>query len=93
MKILLLITNSELMSVIWALFRTGHLSTKDEKIILDELEIKMISKERVEHVILEYLGMRKLFTKWVSHRLTIGQKLQRTDDSEQCLELFEICSK
>ena len=34
------------------------------------------------------LGMHKLFLKWVLHLLTPGQKQQRFEDSECCLELF-----
>ncbi|CAH2095031.1 unnamed protein product [Euphydryas editha] len=46
-----------------------------------------ISKERVGHIIHEYLGMRKLCAKWVPRELTIYQKHERVDASEQCLEL------
>ena len=37
----------------------------------------------------KYLGMRKLFSKWVSRLLTSDQKQQRVEDSERCLELFK----
>lgn len=47
-----------------------------------------ISKERVGHIVHEYLGMRKLCAKWVPRELTIDQKQERVDASEQCLELF-----
>jgi [histone H3]-lysine36 N-dimethyltransferase SETMAR len=73
---------------------------KVHKIILDNRKVKLIeiaetlkiSKERVGHIVNEYLGMRKLCSKWVPRELTIDQKQQRIDDSEQCLELFN-CNK
>lgn len=62
---------------------------KDRKVKLKEIaDIVKISSERVHHIIHEYLGMRKLFSKWVPRELTIDQKQQRVDDSEQCLALF-----
>ena len=33
--------------------------------------------------------MRKLYSKWVPHLLTVDQKQQRVDDSKHCLELFQ----
>ena len=36
----------------------------------------------------EHLTMRKLFSKWVPRLLTVDQKQQRVDDSEQCLAMF-----
>ncbi|XP_012564110.2 histone-lysine N-methyltransferase SETMAR-like [Hydra vulgaris] len=69
---------------------------KIHKIILNDRKVKLleiantlkISKERVGHIIHEYLDMRKLCAKWVPRELTIDQKQQRIDDSEQCLELL-----
>lgn len=69
---------------------------KVHKIILDNRKVKLIevaqalkiSKERVGHIVHEYLGMRKLCSKWVPRVLTFDQKQQRIDDSKQCLELF-----
>ena len=37
----------------------------------------------------EFLGMRKLFSKWVPRLATPDQKQQRVEDSERCLELFK----
>ena len=37
----------------------------------------------------EYLGMRKLFSKWVPRLLTPDQNQQRVEDSERSLELFK----
>ncbi|GFX89241.1 putative DD34D transposase [Trichonephila clavipes] len=67
---------------------------KVHKIIFDNHKVKLIeiaetlkiSKERVGHIVNEYLDMRKLCSKWVP--LTIDPKQQRIDDSKQCLELF-----
>lgn len=69
---------------------------KIHKIILNDRKVKLIeiaetlkiSKERVGHIVHEYLGMRKLCAKWVPRELTIDQKQQRVDASEECLELF-----
>ncbi|GFW33798.1 putative mariner transposase [Trichonephila clavipes] len=66
------------------------------KIIFDYRKVKLIeiaetlkiSKERVGHIVNEYLDMRKLCSKWVPHEITIDQKQQRIDDSKPCLELF-----
>ncbi|GFU34412.1 histone-lysine N-methyltransferase SETMAR [Trichonephila clavipes] len=84
--------------------RSGHTKeavteeniTKVHKIIFDNRKVKLIeiaenlkiSKERVGHIVNEYLDMRKLCSNWVPRELTIDQKQQRIDDSKQCLELF-----
>jgi hypothetical protein len=65
---------------------------KIHKIILNDRKVKFIeiaetlkiSKERVGNIVFEYLDMRKLWAKWVPRVLTIDQKQQRVDDSEQC---------
>lgn len=65
---------------------------KIHKMILDDRKLKLheiaealkISKERVGHIIHEYLDMRKLCAKWVPRVLTI----ERIDDSEACLQLI-----
>lgn len=70
---------------------------KIHKIILDNRKVTLndiaktlsISKERVGHIINEYLDMRKLCAKWVPRVLTIDQKQQRVDDSKHCLMLFK----
>lgn len=70
---------------------------KVHKIILNDRKVKLseiaetlkISKERVGHIVHEYLGFRKLCAKWVPRMLTPDQKQERVDDSEQCLELFK----
>lgn len=61
----------------------------DRKIrLIDKAEALKISKERVGHIIHEYLDMRKLCAKWVPRNLTFDQKQQRIDDSEACLEVI-----
>lgn len=69
---------------------------KIHKMILNDRKIKLmeiaealkISKERVGHIIHQHLGMRKLCAKWVPRELTMDQKQQRIDDSEECLQLL-----
>ncbi|GFV45499.1 putative DD34D transposase [Trichonephila clavipes] len=56
--------------------------------LIEIAETLKISKERVGHIVNEYLDMRKLCSKWVPRELTIDPKQQRIDDSKQCLELF-----
>lgn len=61
----------------------------DRKVKLIEIaETLKISKGRVGHIVHEYLGMQKLCAKWVPRVLTVDQKQQRVDDSEECLALF-----
>jgi hypothetical protein len=61
----------------------------DRKVKLIEIaETLKISKERVGHIVHEYLDILKLCAKWVQRVLTINQKQQRVDDSEQCLAIF-----
>ena len=47
-----------------------------------------ISRGRVESIIHEYMGMRKLSAQWVPKRLDTVQKRQRCQSSEQLLEFF-----
>lgn len=69
---------------------------KIHKMILNDRKMKLIeiaealkiSKERVGHIIHQYLDMRKLCAKWVPRELTFDQKQQRVDDSERCLQLL-----
>ncbi|KAF7277465.1 hypothetical protein GWI33_007204 [Rhynchophorus ferrugineus] len=64
--------------------------TKIHKLILHERKLKLneitdtlkISTECVNHIIHEYLGIRKLCAEWVSRELTFDQKQLRVDDSE-----------
>lgn len=62
----------------------------DRKVKLRELaDIVKISKERVGFILHEHLTMRKLCSKWVPRLLTVDQKQERVDDSEQCLAMFK----
>ncbi|VVC40054.1 Hypothetical protein CINCED_3A010488 [Cinara cedri] len=62
----------------------------DRKVKLIEIaDIVKISSERVHHIIHEYFYKKKLRTKWVQRELTIDQKHQLVNDSEQCLKLFK----
>jgi len=56
--------------------------------LIEIAETLKIPKERVGHIVHEYFGMRKLCAKWVPRELTIDQKQQRVDASEECLELL-----
>ncbi|XP_015189044.1 PREDICTED: putative uncharacterized protein FLJ37770 [Polistes dominula] len=70
---------------------------KIRKIILNDRKVKLceltdmvkISKERVGFILHEHLSIRKLCSEWVSRLLTVDQKQQRVDDSEQCLAMFK----
>ena len=48
-----------------------------------------ISEGSVFTILHKFLGIRKLFSKWIPHLLTPDQKQQRVQGSERCLELFE----
>ena len=71
--------------------------TKDHRIVLGDRKLRLreiadtlkISEDSVFTILLKSLGMRKLFSKWVSRLLTPDQKQQRVEDSERCLELFK----
>ena len=66
------------------------------KVVMDNRKVKLreiadivkISFGSVFIILHEHLGMKKLFSKWVPHLLTMEQKQQRIDDSERCLALF-----
>jgi hypothetical protein len=61
----------------------------DRKVKLIEIaETLKIAKKRVEHIVHEYLDMRKVCAKWLPRMLTIDQNQQRVDDLEQCLAIF-----
>ena len=62
----------------------------DRKLKLREIGNTLkISEGSVFTILHEFLGMRKLFSKWVPRLLTLDQKQQRVEDSEHCLELFK----
>uniref|UniRef100_A0AAF5DIU6 Histone-lysine N-methyltransferase SETMAR n=1 Tax=Strongyloides stercoralis TaxID=6248 RepID=A0AAF5DIU6_STRER len=49
-----------------------------------------ISKERVDHILVHILGLKKLPARWVPRSLSPSQKLQRLMISENCLALYEF---
>ena len=65
----------------------------DRKLKLHEIaeELK-ISEGSVFTILHEHLSMRKLYSKWVLHLLTVDQKQQRINNSECYLQLFQ-CNK
>ena len=71
--------------------------TKVHKIVLYDRKLKLrkiadtlqISEGSVFRILHEFLGMHKLFSKWVPRLLASNQKQQRVEDSERCLELFK----
>ena len=75
--------------------------TKIHKIVLDDRKLKLreiadtlkISECSVFTILHEFLGIRKLFSKWVPRLLTPGQKQKRVENSERCLELFKLDKK
>jgi hypothetical protein len=75
---------------------TDKIFKKVHKIFLNDRKVKLIEiagtlkilKERVGHIVHEYLDMQKLCAKWVLVVLKIDQKQQRIDDLEQCLAIF-----
>ena len=75
--------------------------TKVDKIVLYDRKLKLreiddtlkISEGSVLRILHEFLGMHKLFSKWVPRLLASNQKQQRVEDSERCLELFKRSKK
>ena len=45
-----------------------------------------ISKDRMDQILHEILGMRKLSAWWVLHLLTLDNKCNRETTSEQCFD-------
>jgi len=61
----------------------------DRKLKVHEIaDIVKISDGSVSTILHEHLGMRKLCAKWVPRELTVDQKRQRIDASEECLALL-----
>ncbi len=66
------------------------------KIVMDDPKVKVckiaemvnISIRSASTISHEKLGMKKVFSKWVLHLLTMEQKQHRINDSESCLTLF-----
>nr|XP_026498817.1 histone-lysine N-methyltransferase SETMAR-like [Vanessa tameamea] len=67
------------------------------KIVLNDPKVKLresadivkISKESIGFILHEYLTMRRLCSNWVPRLLTVDQKQERVDFSEQCLTMFK----
>lgn len=70
---------------------------KVHKMVLENRKLKLqeiadtlkISEGSVFTILHDNLGMCKLLSKWVPRLLTPDQKLQRVQDSERCLEIFQ----
>ena len=68
------------------------------KIVMDDRKLKVreiakmvnISTGSASTILNENLGMKKVFSKWVPHLLTMEQKQQRVDDSKSCFSLFTL---
>ncbi len=66
------------------------------KIAMDERKLKVckidemvnISTESTYTILHEKMSMKKVFSKWVPHLLTMEQKQEGINDSESCLVLF-----
>ena len=71
--------------------------TKVHKIVLGDRKLKLreiadtlkILESSLFTILHESLGLRKLFSKWVSRLLTPNQKQQRVDDSGRSMEQFK----
>ncbi|KAF7268089.1 hypothetical protein GWI33_018750 [Rhynchophorus ferrugineus] len=73
------------------LYKIHKMILNGRKLKVNEItDILNISTERVNHMIHEYFGMRKLCAKWVPRELTFDQKQRRVDDSKQCLEMIKL---
>ena len=74
---------------------------KPHKLILADCKLKMheiaeelkISECSVFTILHEHLSIRKLCSKWVLHLLTVNQNQQRVEDSEHCLQMFQLNKK
>lgn len=76
---------------------TEEMTNKIHKIVLEDRRVKIreiadivkISTERVQNILHEKLGMRKLSARWVPRLLTMEQKRNRLTISELCLNKFK----
>ena len=57
--------------------------------IRDIADIVHISTERIQNILHEKLGMRKISARWVPRLLTVEQKRNRMTTSEHCLDMFK----
>lgn len=76
---------------------TDDMVKKIENIVLADRRIKLreivdavnVSIERVQYILEEKLGMKKVSARWVPRLLTEEQKRNRLTTSEQCLAVFK----
>jgi histone-lysine N-methyltransferase SETMAR len=62
----------------------------DRRVKIREIaDIVNISIERVQNILHEKLGMKKLSARWVPRLLTVEQKRNRMTTSEHCLAMFK----
>ena len=52
-------------------------------------DVMKMSKGSVFTILHEHLSVRKRFSQWVPRSLTVDQKQQRVDASEECLGIFK----
>jgi len=75
---------------------TEEMVNKVHDIVIDDPKIKLreivemtnISYERVQNILHQHLGMKKLTARWVPRVLTVDQKRFRVRDSQYCLDMF-----
>lgn len=75
---------------------TPEMVNKIHGMVIDDRRVKVreiaealgISRERVENILHEYLGMRKLAARWVPHLLSVDNKRERVATSKECLVMF-----
>jgi hypothetical protein len=73
--------------------KVHHMVLDDRRIKMREIaEVMKMSKECVCHTLNQHLGMRKLSVHWVSHLLTLSQKLIRMNISNALFTQFR-CNK
>ncbi|XP_012060732.1 PREDICTED: uncharacterized protein LOC105623969 [Atta cephalotes] len=62
----------------------------DRRVKIREIaNIVKISTERIQNVLHETLGMKKLSAKWMPRLLTVKQKRNRMKTSKHCLDMFK----
>jgi len=66
----------------------------DRRVKIREIaNIVKISTERIQNVLHETLGMKKLSARWVPRLLTVEQKRNRMTTSKHCLDMFKCNPK
>ncbi|GAB1864078.1 Mos1 transposase HTH domain-containing protein [Camponotus japonicus] len=74
---------------------TKDMVNKIHDIVLADRRVKIkgdiinISIERVQNILHEKLGMRKLSARWVPRLFTVEQKRNHMTTSEHCLDMFK----